>query len=149
MNWSTGYSESKTKREEVATNVFVSGLVYGGNPGKVVRLVKELKLRAVVSPDTAVELVTKLKKFNLAARAIEDLVYVIDTEGIKVVPRQRLRKVRDPKDNMFLEAAQQGKADYLITGDKDLLVLKQFRRTKIVKPKEFLATIDTGGESGG
>ena len=39
---------------------------------------------------------------------------------------------------MFLELALAGKADYLITGDDDLLVLGEFQGTKIVTPAEFL-----------
>ena len=44
---------------------------------------------------------------------------------------------RDPKDNFLLALAKDGNADYLITGDDDLLVLKTFGKTKIVKLTEF------------
>jgi putative PIN family toxin of toxin-antitoxin system len=46
---------------------------------------------------------------------------------------------RDPKDNFLLELAVDGKADYLITGDDDLLELKTVNKTKIVKMSNFLA----------
>ena len=50
---------------------------------------------------------------------------------------------RDPKDNMFLELAADGKADYLVTGDHDLLALAAPAATtwdfRIVTPEEFLA----------
>jgi putative PIN family toxin of toxin-antitoxin system len=49
----------------------------------------------------------------------------------------KLNICRDPKDNMFLELAKTVAADYLITGDKDLLVLNQFETIKILKPSEF------------
>ncbi|MBX2980920.1 MAG: putative toxin-antitoxin system toxin component, PIN family [Flavobacteriales bacterium] len=49
---------------------------------------------------------------------------------------------RDPKDDYLLALAKKGKADILITGDEDLLVLKKYGKTRIVKPaafrKEFL-----------
>ena len=45
---------------------------------------------------------------------------------------------RDIKDNMFLVCAYEVQADYLITGDRDLLVLKEFAGTKIVTPREFV-----------
>ena len=48
---------------------------------------------------------------------------------------------RDLKDNKFLELSKTVKADYLITGDKVLLDLKQFEGTKILKPSEFLLEI--------
>jgi putative PIN family toxin of toxin-antitoxin system len=44
---------------------------------------------------------------------------------------------RDPKDNFLLALAKDGGADYLITGDKDLLTLKQYGKTKIVTVTEF------------
>jgi putative PIN family toxin of toxin-antitoxin system len=44
---------------------------------------------------------------------------------------------RDPKDNFLLALAKDGNADYLITGDKDLLTLKEFEITKIVTLSEF------------
>ena len=44
---------------------------------------------------------------------------------------------RDPKDNFLLELAVDGKADYLITGDKDLLELKSVHKTKIVRIEDF------------
>lgn len=45
---------------------------------------------------------------------------------------------RDPKDNFLLSLAKDGKADYLLTGDNDLLVLKRLERTKILTLSEFL-----------
>ncbi len=45
---------------------------------------------------------------------------------------------RDPHDDMFLECAEVAEADLLITGDKDLLVLASYKRTRIVNPAEYL-----------
>lgn len=45
---------------------------------------------------------------------------------------------RDPKDNFLLALANDGKADYLLTGDKDLLELKKFGKTKIEKLTAFI-----------
>jgi len=49
---------------------------------------------------------------------------------------------RDPKDNFLLSLSKDSSADFLITADNDLLVLKNFRRTKIVTFSEFLQTIE-------
>ncbi len=48
---------------------------------------------------------------------------------------------RDPKDNFLLALAKDGKADYLLTGDKDLLDLKKFGKTKIITIADFFKTI--------
>ncbi len=45
---------------------------------------------------------------------------------------------RDPKDDKFLELAISGKADFIITGDQDLLILNPFRDIEIITANEFL-----------
>ena len=54
---------------------------------------------------------------------------------------ERVQECRDPKDDKFLELAINGRADYLITGDQDLLVLHPFRDIQIVSAKDFIGTI--------
>ena len=44
---------------------------------------------------------------------------------------------RDPDDDNVLRLAEETKAEYIVTGDKDLLVLNSHTRTKIVAPREF------------
>ena len=46
---------------------------------------------------------------------------------------------RDPDDDKFLELAVSGNADYLVSGDDDLLALHPFREIPILRPAEFLA----------
>lgn len=56
------------------------------------------------------------------------------------IPRTKV-KIRDPKDIVILATALDGHADYLVTGDKDLLVLanhKSIRPLQIITPTEFL-----------
>jgi len=54
-------------------------------------------------------------------------------------PTTKITICRDPKDNKFLELAKEIKADYLITGDNDLLEIKQFEITQICKPSQFFS----------
>jgi len=55
-----------------------------------------------------------------------------------VKTKEEITVCRDPKDNMILELAVAGQADYIVTGDKDLLALNPFRKIQIVTPAEFL-----------
>jgi putative PIN family toxin of toxin-antitoxin system len=59
--------------------------------------------------------------------------------------RQRLTNTvhicRDPKDDMFLECAALAKADYLVAGDKDLLVLESYQGTRIITPLEYVSIL--------
>ena len=45
---------------------------------------------------------------------------------------------RDPKDDFILECAETGRADLIVTGDKDLLSLASYGRTEIVTPRQYL-----------
>ncbi len=59
------------------------------------------------------------------------VVEMIDTSEI-------INVCRDPKDDKLLELATSGNADFLVTGDKDLLVLNPFRGVEIITPRKFL-----------
>lgn len=52
---------------------------------------------------------------------------------------ETISECRDPKDNKFLELAFSGKADCIISGDDDLLVMNPFREIPIITPSEFLS----------
>jgi uncharacterized protein len=56
---------------------------------------------------------------------------------------EEIKECRDEKDNKFLELAVNGKADFIITGDNDLLVLNPFRDILIVTPKSFLDLVES------
>jgi len=74
-------------------------------------------------------------------------------DSYEKVPRQRLgdfgagfdptpvRACRDPRDDKFLELAVHGRANFIVTGDQDLLALNQFRGVAILTPAEFLAHV--------
>ncbi|MEI6728992.1 MAG: putative toxin-antitoxin system toxin component, PIN family [bacterium] len=59
----------------------------------------------------------------------------------KVLLTTKVSVCRDPKDNKFLELAKEIQADYLITGDNDLLDLKKFETTQILKPADFVVLL--------
>lgn len=53
-------------------------------------------------------------------------------------PTEKIRICRDPKDNKYLELAVSSDANFIISGDKDLLVLHPFRKISILTPDQFL-----------
>ncbi|MFM7578989.1 MAG: putative toxin-antitoxin system toxin component, PIN family, partial [Microcystaceae cyanobacterium] len=61
----------------------------------------------------------------------------LESELIEIIEQVNL--CRDLKDNQFLEVAMNGNADYLITGDQDLLVLRPFQEIQIMTVHEFLS----------
>lgn len=79
----------------------------------------------------------KLKKF-FSKTDLELLLNII-AESAEFIPvTSTVHVCRDKKDNFLLALAHDSSADYLITGDKDLLVIKQFEQTKIVNITEFM-----------
>ena len=64
------------------------------------------------------------------------IVLVQSSKLVEVI--ETIQACRDPKDNMLLELAVSGKADALITGDTDLLVLNPFKKIAILQPEAFL-----------
>ncbi len=85
-------------------------------------------------------LVAQRSKFQkyFAAEDIQDLLAVFDTFGAMVEVKSEVDICRDPKDNFLLAMAKDSEADFLITGDKDLLVLKQFEETVILTFTDFI-----------
>ena len=81
------------------------------------------------------------KKFDRYFSPIDARIEIINryTKIIEwIVPSHKVSACRDPKDNKCLELALSGKANCIITGDPDLLVLNPFENISILLPKEFL-----------
>ena len=76
------------------------------------------------------------KYVNSAIRSEFIAQFIQQSELINI--EESIIACRDPKDDKFLELAVNGKADYLITGDRDLLILHPFRDIQIISPADFL-----------
>ncbi|WP_242048985.1 putative toxin-antitoxin system toxin component, PIN family [Planktothrix sp. FACHB-1365] len=61
-----------------------------------------------------------------------------DTVILVMEVTEKIQECRDPKDNKYLELAVNGQADYIITGDADLLVLNPFREKPVITVSDFL-----------
>jgi len=84
--------------------------------------------------------VLKREKFKKYITNAERILFVqaLLVQSILLETEPSITTCRDPKDNKFLDLAAVGAADYLVTGDDDLLVLNPFENTRIVTPREFL-----------
>ena len=65
--------------------------------------------------------------------------------GESVLPRSHIRVCRDPGDDLLLEIAVEGKADYLVSGDHDLQALDVFEGIPILGPAAFLEALNGPG----
>ncbi|MEO5585016.1 MAG: putative toxin-antitoxin system toxin component, PIN family [Flavobacteriales bacterium] len=68
----------------------------------------------------------------------EELFHSLAQNGVLVELISEVDVCRDPDDNHLLALCKDGKVDRLITGDKDLLVLKKFGKTRILAPADFI-----------
>lgn len=125
-------------RVVIDTNVFISGTLFGGIPSTVLDIVLDDRVVLLMSPELAVEVMHALKYFPVTQKNLEDAEYIVVHHARDIQPIVDIKKSRDPKDDMLLALSLAGHADFLITGDKDLLVLQKFGDTKIVTPKQFL-----------
>ena len=125
------------------TNIIISSIFWRGNPYEVVRKGILGEYQLVISAEILDEVVDKLRnKFKFPEESIQELIDVLMTYCQIVDVKSKFDVVRDKKDNKIVECAFDGKADYIVTGDPDLLVLKEFKGIKIVKAKEFLEEVD-------
>lgn len=136
-------------RVVVDTNVAVSGLINpSGTPGAVVGAWKRRIYDWVLTPETLAELEDVLRRPKVARympkgstrterflqRLSQTAVVVTRSAVLSIIPS-------DPAGDRFVEAAVAAGADFIVTGDRHLLELREFEGTRIVTPVEFLAEL--------
>ena len=124
------------------TNVLVSGLAYPGSvPGRIVGIWRQGGLDVVLSRyilDEMVRVLPRLSRIHLSSSEIRDLADSLMFLADIVAPdAEQDSSLRDPADQQVLATLRASKADYLITGDKDLLALAE--KYPIVTPSTFWA----------
>ena len=124
------------------TNVLVSGLAYPGSvPGRIVGVWRQGGLDVVLSRyilDEMVRVLPRLSRIHLSSSEIRDLAdSLIFLADIVEPDAEQDSSLRDPADQQVLATLRASKADYLITGDKDLLALAE--KYPIVTPSTFWA----------
>jgi len=127
----------------------ISGIISKkGNPGKILEYLRKSEFRLVISKkliDEFIEVSHRPKimnKYKISEYEIENLIKNMYEFGEVVAVESKISKSIDVKDNCFLECAFIGKADYLISGDSDLLNLKFFYNTDIITPARFIKIIE-------
>ena len=102
----------------------------------------------MVSDDLAKELrdVLYRPRFNsyISREERDGFLEALLSQSELVEITEAVRVCRDPKDDKILELAINGNADYIITGDDDLLALNPFRNVQVIRPAEFLRIADAG-----
>ncbi|MDO8471542.1 MAG: putative toxin-antitoxin system toxin component, PIN family [bacterium] len=124
----------------VDANIIISGLRFGGKPRSILELANRGDLEGFTSNEAMDEVeATLMKKFGVLtpewlviAEALRDSLTVIPTQKLLSVP-----KLRDKRDLHILAAATHCLADCIVSGDKDLLVLGEYKNIQIMKVNDF------------
>jgi putative PIN family toxin of toxin-antitoxin system len=123
------------------SNVWISALQFAKHRGTPTRALEKAMREDVIASCREIEaeilrvLTHKFAWEPTRARAALDTVLA---RAIRVQLRGTVKECRDPNDNMFLECAMRAKADLLIAGDKDLLVLGSYKGTRILTPAKYV-----------
>jgi len=125
----------------IDANVFVSSFFWGGNPRVVFDRVINGFDELFITDEILNEIsdVMLRDKFDLENSKVEEYIKIIEKYAFKIYHDDNVENVsRDIDDNKILKCGLEGNVDFIITGDKDLLVLNEYKNIKIINPKEYL-----------
>jgi putative PIN family toxin of toxin-antitoxin system len=127
------------------TNILFSATGWRGNPFQCVERARAGEFGVFTCPELMEELAEKLgTRLHFSADQVaETLADYLGFLKVIQIPKTLTAVCRDPDDNMVLECALAGHAQYIVSGDKDLLELKEFRGIRIVRAAEFLNSLAT------
>ena len=134
------------------TNVIISAtLTRGGNEHRVLRAWGRGRFDLVFSPAMLEELgralmYERLRKYRwMTEPEVITLLEALAHSSELVPGTVTVKASRDPDDDKFLGAAIEGVADYVVTGDRDLLDLSRYESVRMVTARAFLAILRQGG----
>ena len=128
----------------IDTNVVVSAMFFGGKPRKLLEMLEDNLVNAYVTDEIVKEYgeTTEylLKKFggdkmSLPLELIVRKMKLIDAET-------KVEICRDPDDDKFINCAIDAKCYYIVSGDKNLLDIKQYKDVQILKVADFLEMME-------
>jgi putative PIN family toxin of toxin-antitoxin system len=123
------------------TNIFISALIIPGSRAEnaIFRILGGDDTLLISKPIIDEVLITLARKFSRDAEALSQ-VAVMMTEMAEVVePKNTVKVFKDDPDNRILECAESGHAGAIVTGDKEMLLLKQYQGIPLISLRDFLA----------
>lgn len=122
------------------SNIFISALVLPGGRAEeaLIRILTGLDPLIISSPIINEVLSVLARKFNKDGEALSRAAVHLAEISELVSPVKRVAILADEPDNRILECAVRGKAAVIVTGDKGMLALKEYRGIRIVSLGEYL-----------
>lgn len=132
------------KKVVLDTNIYISGFAFLESiPRTILELEQISSFHLYISKQIISEIRGVLAvKFAYSLEMLDLLENLLLNICTLVEPSERINLIiDDPEDNKILECAQEEKADIIVSGDKHLLKVKNYKGTKIIKAREFLEEI--------
>jgi putative PIN family toxin of toxin-antitoxin system len=122
------------------SNILISALFWEGNERTLLERCRLGEHTSITSEPILTEIETVLrKKFQVPDDRIYAFIRSLIVMSDMVFISGSLSIIEDdPKDNMVLETAIMGKAEYIVSGDKHLLKVKQYSNVRIINTSEFI-----------
>lgn len=131
----------RSKKIVLDTNLWISFLI-SKRLDEIDDLVTNGKIILIFSKESIEEFITVAKRTKFekyfSYENLNELLHWFEKFGKLVDVKIKLNECRDFKDNFLLNLAVESKADYLVTGDIDLLIIKKIKKTKIMHWSEFV-----------
>ena len=127
------------------TNILISSLFWRGYPRRVVDLAIANKIISITSLEILEEVRSVLADFSppVSYQRIQDIIRdILSYSHVIKIKNMEVKGLRDLKDVKIVACAVAAEADYIVTGDQDLLVLEHYEKIQIVKSKIFFGLIE-------
>lgn len=128
-------------RVVIDTNIFVSSF-FGGNPRKIIDLWKNEKITLCLSNAILDEYIDVLRRIGLKEEDELKELLSLFSMGFNILFTTKTPKIKiiknDPDDDKFIECAVALKAHAVITGDREVLAIKEYMGIRILTPQKFL-----------
>lgn len=127
------------------TNTIISAFFWEGNESELFKKIEQGKAELYTTIEILKEIedVINRPKFNkimIEANSTSDEIMhkLVSLSHLVIAPKLNIKVCRDEKDDKFIECAVSSKADYIVSGDKDLLILKEYKRIPIIRTTKIL-----------
>jgi putative PIN family toxin of toxin-antitoxin system len=124
------------------SNIFISAFIWGGLPARLIESAIRGEVDLYISQSIIDETMRVFRRKGFDEAALAEALNYISASAAVVSPAEKLNVIEnDPDDNKIIECAVAAGADVIVSGDKHLLRLGQYRGIRIMQVRELLENI--------